>query len=745
MAVDQVVDDLVRAAFRAGEPLDLRGTERGALPTVRAETLVWLLTEDPAARRAVPLAWLAGVRVLGELRLAGAQVSTPMWFNDCVFEQAPDLRMAGLETLTLAGCRLPGLRAANVRIAADLTMRDTVSTGTVVLNDAQIGGALRLSRAELRVPGGYALYGERMEVRALYGRRMRTEGEIRIPGARVTGNVNFGGAQLTNPGGDTLDANGLDVSGSLIADRLGRRGTQVSRNPRDRFVSNGRILLSGARIGGDLVLSGAQVYREMPRPDRAGEPDPGSPDPDLVEQSMRLVPRGIIDAAACFVADRIRVQGNLELDDGFSASGTVRLPNALVGGYLRFSGAELGRAESVPAGAPASTAVALLGDGMEIGGDLEARDDGAGPLRVTGQLRLTGAHVRGSASLSGIVLSAPGADALHAYGLRVGGTLYLRRVSCTGTVRLSGASIGGSLDCAYTQLTKPRLRPSGTATPSLDLRAATIGKDLFCNDGFLAEGGVRLRSSEVLKSVVVLDATLGADGVAAEFAFNGYGLVTPELTLLVRTPPTGRVQLSKARVGSWTDNAELWQAAGGLDVDGFEYQALAGEMSVADRLRWLRLALGPTKYRPGPYEQLAAAYRSEGLEYEAEQVLIARQRHRYATLGSAGRMWGELQRCTVGFGYRPWLAVAWLTLFWVLGAVWFATHPLSRIDTGQVPVWNPWLYAADTLIPLVNLGTKGYWRAEGASQWISSALVVVGWILATTAARGAARVLNGRQ
>ncbi|MCW0215489.1 MAG: hypothetical protein OJJ54_19200 [Pseudonocardia sp.] len=35
----------------------------------------------------------------------------------------------------------------------------------------------------------------------------------------------------------------------------------------------------------------------------------------------------------------------------------------------------------------------------------------------------------------------------------------------------------------------------------------------------------------------------------------------------------------------------------------------------------------------------------------------------------------------------------------------------------------------------------GFWRLEGASQWISSALVA-GWILATTAAAGAARILK---
>ena len=121
---------------------------------------------------------------------------------------------------------------------------------------------------------------------------------------------------------------------------------------------------------------------------------------------------------------------------------------------------------------------------------------------------------------------------------------------------------------------------------------------------------------------------------------------------------------------------------------------------------------------------------------------MARQRRRYASLGVAGQIWGELQRCTVGSGYRPWLAVAWLGLFWVLGGCWFSLHPLTRIDTGQLPVWNPWLYAADTLPPIVNLGEDGYWRAEGASQWVSATLVAVGWILASPLPRGAARVLK---
>jgi hypothetical protein len=69
-------------------------------------------------------------------------------------------------------------------------------------------------------------------------------------------------------------------------------------------------------------------------------------------------------------------------------------------------------------------------------------------------------------------------------------------------------------------------------------------------------------------------------------------------------------------------------------------------------------------------------------------------------------------------------------------------HVPPPVDNGQDPIFNAWIFAADTLLPIVNLGQDGYWKLEGASQWIATALDVVGWILATTAAAGAARILK---
>jgi hypothetical protein len=708
------LEERLAAALAAGRELDLGGEP------VPAAALVGLLTAEPP--RGAPALRLRRAEVTGALRLTGARVGLPVELRECTFRHAPDLRMAELTGLALTGCRMPGLRAGNLRVAADLLLDDGFTADRVDLTDAHIGGSLRLSGSRLDGRGGKALIADRIVVEGTwYGRLLRAHGELRLPGARITGNADLAGAHLASPTGDTIDLTGVDVGGSLIA----------SRHPTARdqtFTSAGRVLLAGARVGGDLVLSGARI-RTVADPEDAEEAAEGSRVP--------VLPVGIVDAAACLVADRIRVEGNAELDDGLHTTGTLRVPGMVVAGYLRLSGAQL----DGPRGA-SDRGIALLADGMEVGGDIEGRDGGAGALTASGQVRLVDAHVRGTASLSGITLAAPDGYALLGDRLRVGGELYLRRAHITGTVRLQNAHIGSTLDCERAVLTKPRLRPDATMRPSLDLRSATIGKDLLCVGRFVAEGGVRLRVAEVGKSVQFSAARLGSTPQKSRYAINAYGLVTTDLVLSPDGPPGGMVRLDQARAGSFADAPQLWDARGGVSVEGFEYQLLVDPpgVGVAQRLRWLERV--QPDYAPGPYDLLAAAYRRAGHEERAERVLMERQSRRYAEAGPAARVWGWLQHWTVGFGYRPWLAAGWLVLAWVAGSIWFLGHVPTPVDDGQHPVFNAWLLSADTLLPIVNLGQDGYWRLDGASQWVGSGLITIGWILATTAAAGAARILK---
>ncbi|MGH3936411.1 MAG: hypothetical protein ACRDS1_15775, partial [Pseudonocardiaceae bacterium] len=440
------------------------------------------------------------------------------------------------------------------------------------------------------------------------------------------------------------------------------------------------------------------------------------------------------------------------LDAGFTSAGSVRLTNGRIGGYLQLSGATLGNpSEHNNTGNGDSSRpvpVALAADGLEVHGDLEARQvctgtGACGPLQAYGQVRLAGAQVHGSASLSGVQLHGPGLDVLFADRLRVGGSLFLHGVVASGSIRLHHAHIGSTLDCTAARLDTPRHRPDGSTKPSLDARAATIGKDIYASRGFTATGGVRLSLAEVSKSVNFNGARLGGAG-AGVAALHARGMTCQELRLGFAEPPRGDISLAGVAATSVFDSEQLWATDGRVDVEDFRYQSLTAspEVNVAIRLRWLQAVL--PGYDPDPYDSLAASYRDGGHDDRADAVLLAKQRHRHTVHGSAGRVWGWLQEWTVGYGYRPWRAAWWLLVCWLFGSLWFATHPLPQLDSGQHPSWQPIIYAVDLLIPVVNLGQDGLWRTSGASAWVAGGLTAIGWLLLTTATAGVTRILTRR-
>lgn len=709
--------DAVSRAFATGRPLDLAGAR------IPAALLVGLLAE-PARQAAgtIPALRLSGAVIRGQLSLPGASVTALVDLSGCTFDEPVELYAADLAGLRLTGCTFPGLRAANLRVHSELGLQRCTVTGPVELADARVEGPVRLAGSGLGAPDGFALTGVRMVISGvLDARDVQTRGELRLWGARVEGTLDLRGARLSCPGGDALEAGGVQIGGNLRCDR--------------GFTAEGRVMLAGSSVAGNAVFSGATLH--------------GTTDPP--ERAVLVLPRGSADPTSSLVADRMTVSGNLVLDAGFTAVGTVRITNSRVGGYLRLSGATLGTpVEAAPDDLEVRPVpVALAADGIEVDGDLEARQSvpggrhDTGPLQAHGQVRLVGAQVHGSVSLSGARFQAAGRDALFADRLRVGGTLFLRGVVTAGSVRLHQAHIGSTVDCTGARLEAPRQRPDGSIKPSLDARAVTVGKDFYASRGFTATGGVRLSLAEVSKSASFDGARLGGDGPQVA-ALRVRRLTCQELRLRFAEPPRGDVLLTGVVAGSVYDSAHLWSADGTVDVEDFRYESLtaAPEVDVATRLRWLRGVL--PGYDPDPYDQLAACYRDGGHDDLADSVLLAKQQHRHCSQGTPARIWGWFQEWTVGYGYRPWRAALWLGLCWLLGSAWFAQHRLPRLDDGQHPSWQPVLFAADLLIPVVNLGQDGLWRTSGSSAWVAGLLTAVGWLLLSTAATGATRILTRR-
>jgi hypothetical protein len=454
----------------------------------------------------------------------------------------------------------------------------------------------------------------------------------------------------------------------LNAQQLETRGN-VELN---EFAAEGEVWLPGAKIGGQLNLNGASLI------------NPGG---------------------RALTAWNVSVGGGMYCR-GFVAQGEVQLAGGKVNGQLDLSGARLGNAG----------ALALSADGANVTGGMTFQD-----LAADGEVSLNGARVSAQLILGGASLSNPGGRALTADNVSVEGSMVCRGFVAQGEVRLSGATLGGQLN-----LRGARLGNAGA--PALRANGVSVARDMFCRAGFIAVGEIQLISAHVGGELDFSGATLAnTDGKA----LNLRGLSATDLILVPRTRPIGAVDLTDARIGRFADEQATWPTV--LHLRGCEYDVLV-DISGSDvdvRLRWLELNEGG--YAPQIYDQLAAAYHRDGRDEAARDVLVAKQRRRRKELGSPGKAWNSLLHVTVGYGYKPYYALIWLGILLAIGTVVFnLAYPAHMLaTTGTPPAFHDWVYALDTLLPVVDLGQQSNWNPEGAAQYVSYLLIAGGWVLST--------------
>ena len=112
--------------------------------------------------------------------------------------------------------------------------------------------------------------------------------------------------------------------------------------------------------------------------------------------------------------------------------------------------------------------------------------------RCEGEIILVGAHVSGQLNFQGTKLSNPDGHALSADGLTVDGDMFCREgFTANGEVRLLGSHIGGSLDFFGGATLR---NPDGCA---LNADGLTVNGDMFCREGFTAEGEIRLLGARI--------------------------------------------------------------------------------------------------------------------------------------------------------------------------------------------------------------------------------------------------------
>ena len=516
---------------------------------------------------------------------------------------------------------------------------------------------------------------------------------LRLPGADIAGQLNCRGAQLTGADGDgnALIADGMKA-GSVLFD--------------EEFTAAGTVRLIGADITNQLNCHRAQLTGA--------------------------------DGNA-LLADGIRVSDSVFFDEEFTAAGTVRLPGADITGELNCRGAQLTGADG--------DGNALLADGIRVSDSVFFDEE----FTAAGTVRLPGADITGQLTCSGAQLTRADGNALLADGIRVGGDMFLdEEFTAVGTLSLRSARVDGSL----------HLKPSGLAD----------GKDQTAIDATGAQITHTLRwapSRQVVGRVILEDAMVGelADDWAQDAGpVNGYW------------PPAH---------------------TGGLRLDGFTYTRTGGQhpAALAQRLAWigsqqippLRHRVMPALRTPRaawiagqdrrvrrlarvrrcdfvtqPYEQLVKVYQQAGQDKEARKVAIARRRdlRRYGDLSRPRKLGNWLLDKSIQYGYQTWRAVAGIIVLYaaVLVFLWFArSHnaivpvqittglhpaPTATSCSSQYPCFNPFGYAIDTVIPLINVHQADFWGPNESVPWGTVCAVITylgtgfGWILATLAVAG---------
>ncbi len=345
---------------------------------------------------------LHGARVVGALELDYVTAVVGLDLVDCDIEEPVDLTQAALPRLVLTMSRLAGLQAAGVRITGDLLLNEATVVGTgrlgaVRLRGAHVGGELNAEGAEIRNDAGPAVDAANLTVDSnmfldeveVSGRG--DKGVLRLSGVRVGGLLTMNRAEVSNPSGPALRADGAHIGGELLI-----HDSQLSG-----AGSIGAICLRSARVGYDVHLvdtlahndSGPALYADGLHVEgtvvllgtRLSGPAEGGTIWLLGAHvgGLRVVRTDVSnDAGPALFASQLRVRGNVFLQStrlsGTGHHAAVRFAVARIDGQFVFGDTTI----SNPAGQLLDLHEAQVGASVRLPADTVCPD----PAACTGQL-----------------------------------------------------------------------------------------------------------------------------------------------------------------------------------------------------------------------------------------------------------------------------------------------------------------------------------------------------------------------
>ena len=383
-------------------------------------------------------------------------------------------------------------------------------------------------------------------------------------------------------------------------------------------------------------------------------------------------------------------------------------------------------------------------------------------VSVTGKLDLRGVDIGTEIYLQGEfdslnlrharVLSQACFDRSHIEGSFEAGYAYIGESfefskGKVGQARFGSMEIGGRLDLEET-----------TFDDSLDIQGTRVSRNISLQDSKLKvslrandcetmhqfdlerariDGPAEMKGIRVGTAMILEDAEFGSSVDLTDAQINN--------SLLMKNCDIsdGMLNLNGVQTGGtwYLENANLSR----VRLNRFMYS----DIYPRDYTSLFNLLGKHVEYHPDAYKQMANVLQSQGYEELAEDILIKGQSHsnRYKLLGFWSKLWNCVSHITIGYGYKPELAAVWAFCITVVGWLIYKKERgrLIKSTAAGLPstyTFNPFIYSADALIPVIDLGQEKYWFPTGWVRicwWIQH---TTGWVLVTVIVVGLTGLLR---
>lgn len=366
-------------------------------------------------------------------------------------------------------------------------------------------------------------------------------------------------------------------------------------------------------------------------------------------------------------------------------------------------------------------------------------------------------------------------EGLNAQGINVADSVFLRDVRAGDTITFSGAQITGQLCCDGATL-------ENAWGHALNAQGISVGHDVFLSN-LTARGLVTFSGAQIIGQLACVGATLINEHSIAlllQGANVQGGLVWRDIQSV-----NGIVDLNSAYFRNIVDDAASWGKCENINLIGLTYDQLHGAPNVPARLAWLEKgAKWGGQFHPQPYEQLAKVWRENGYLRDSAEISYHKEiekgaAHRQQERANNQRLRPILRgivdrafRWSFGYGYKPTrsayllgaaviIAAAIAEMAWRTGDfapnsdIILVTEDWQTLATdtahgrNAAAEWSAkaakgqdyatfvsFYYAADVLIPIIDLGQAKAWAPSTNRGiwgwvlfWLNPLFVALGWFV----------------